>query len=77
MSSEESSVFDALLAGGVTARRMLSDERARLVAVLIPLAMGAAIKANLSRTLAANLPPGDGGAESDIESMVASEPDMR
>lgn len=69
-----SSGLEALLAGGVSDLLRLSCERARFVAVLIPLAKGAAIKANRCLTLAPNFPPrgeGDEGADNDNESMVS------
>lgn len=69
-----SSGLEALLAGGVPDLLRLSCERARFVAVLIPLAKGAAIKANRCLTLAPNFPPpgeGDGGADNESGSIVS------
>lgn len=58
----KSSIFDALVEVGVSDLPKLSCERARLMAVLIPLAKGDAIKANLCRALRPTL-LGDGDQE--------------
>ena len=55
---------------GVPGVDKLPFERERLMAVVIPLVKGDAIKANFCLTFPPNLERGEGGADTELRSMV-------
>lgn len=68
--SEVSRVLEALVMTEVSDLWKLSCERVRLMAVLMPLAQGDAIKANFCLTFPRKLLRGEGGADTDEGSIM-------